>query len=174
MSAPPTVALGLVLLAALAVGPSARAGPMEDGNAGLTALEGGQYEEAIGLFSRAIDSGALKGDDLELGLGMRGRAYLKKGDLSLAIVDLDRARRMKPDDADAQTDLVAALEAKAPASAIPGAPKLIAASNPAATSSQAKPKSNFLHDLGQALVSGAVAGLQAGLQGAGQDSQTPN
>jgi len=140
------------LLATLVIASAAHANALDDGNAGLAALNGGDYDKAISLFSRAINSGELKGDDREFAYANRGRAYLKKGDLTSAIVDLDRARRDKPDDADAQNDLVAALSTELPATSIPGIPK----PNPAADAAKA---------LGQAIVLGVAAGLLAGLTG---------
>jgi Ni/Co efflux regulator RcnB len=122
------------------------------GNAGLQALNAGDFDTAVSQFSVALDSGQLSDEDQEFALAGRGRAYLKKGDLSSAIADLDRARRGKPDDADAQNDLVAALTAKLPpVTAIPG-----------------MPKPSFWGSLGRALLEGAVAGVVSGLTG---DSQ---
>jgi tetratricopeptide (TPR) repeat protein len=140
------------LLAMLIFASAAHASALDDGNAGLEALNGGDYDKAISLFSRAINSGELNGDDREFAYANRGRAYLKKGDLSPAIIDLDRARREKPDDADAQNDLVAALSTKLPAATIPGLPK----PNPGAEAAKA---------VGKAIVLGIAAGLLAGLAG---------
>jgi tetratricopeptide (TPR) repeat protein len=140
------------LLATLVIASAAHASALDDGNAGLAALNGGDYDKAINLFSHAINSGELRGDDQEFAYANRGRAYLKKGDLSSAIVDLDRARRDKPDDADAQNDLIAALSTKLPAASIPGIPK------PNAAAEIAK-------SVGQAVVMGIAAGLLAGLTG---------
>jgi tetratricopeptide (TPR) repeat protein len=138
-------------LAALCLGGIAHANAADDGNAGLTALNASNYDQAISLFTRAIDSRELRGDDEESAYACRGRAYLKKGDYSDAIADLDRARRTKPDDADAQNDLIAAVSAELPADQMPGLPK-----------------ASFWGQLGQAVVAGAAAGIAAGLAG---DSQ---
>jgi tetratricopeptide (TPR) repeat protein len=135
------------LAATIILAGGARANALDDGNAGLQALNSGDYDHAIGLFTKAIDSHRLKKDDQEFAYANRGRAYLKKGDYSSAIVDLDRARRAKPDDVDAQNDLVVALSAKLPAAAIPGLPKQSA-----------------WGALGHALLDGAIAGIVSGLQ----------
>jgi tetratricopeptide (TPR) repeat protein len=99
---------------------SARPGPVEDANAGLAALQAGDNDGAIALFDRAIASGRLRGDDLEFAYAARGEAYLNKKDLPDAIVNLDRARQMKPDDKDAQVALVTAICAAQPAALVPG------------------------------------------------------
>lgn len=141
-------------LVALAFVSRAQARGVDDGNAGLAAMESGDYDSAISLFTRALKRGGLAGDDREFAYANRGRAYLKKGDFSSAIVDLDRARQMKPDDADAQNDLVAALAAKLPAASIPGLPK-----------------PGFLDVLGQALLRGVKDGIQQGVQNGNSDPQ---
>ncbi|MGD0143323.1 MAG: hypothetical protein ABSC92_09200 [Rhizomicrobium sp.] len=133
----------LMLMAASA----AHADAIADGNAGLTALQGGDYDNAIRLFTRALKSGGLTGDDLEFAYANRGKAYLMKADYSSAIVDLDKARQMKPDDTDAQNNLQTALEAKLPADSVPG-----------------RPKANPWEALGQAVLNGVAQGIAAGLQ----------
>jgi len=160
---------GWIVLGVLACASAAHANGPDDANAGLAALNAGDYDRAISLFDRALASGQIQGDDTEVAFACRGRAYLKKGDYASAIVDLDRARRIKPDDTDAQNDLVAALADTIPLSSIPGAPRnaSISASRPAA-------KPNALGGLLGALVAGAVAGVQQGLQNADQDPQGPN
>jgi tetratricopeptide (TPR) repeat protein len=111
----------LLLLCLLA--PSALADGASDGNAGLEALNQGDYDAAIAHFTRAIKYGGLSPDDEEFAYANRGRAYLKKADYSAAVADLDRARQMKPDDNDAQGCLVVALQAEIPPDSIPDRPK---------------------------------------------------
>jgi tetratricopeptide (TPR) repeat protein len=123
-----------------------------DGNAGLEALNAGNFDQAITLFTRAINSHELSQDDKEFAIANRGRAYAKEGHIAEAIDDLDQARKFKPDDVDAQNDLVALLTTKLPADQIPGVPK-----------------AGFWKSLGQAMLEGAKAGVAAGL--AGDDSQ---
>lgn len=83
----------------------AHAGGVEDGNAGLDALNAGQYDEAIRLFTRALQPGRLKPQDREFAYFNRGKAYAAKGDLAHAAGDLKQAVRLSPDDADAQKSL---------------------------------------------------------------------
>jgi tetratricopeptide (TPR) repeat protein len=128
--------IGLALVLAVS---GARAGPLDDANAGLAALQSGDNDGAIALFDRALASGRLRGDDLEFAYAARGQAYLNKKDLPNAILNLDKARQMKPDDKDAQVALVLAICSAQPAGSIPG--------------------QNVGRALGHLLVGGLVAGL---------------
>jgi tetratricopeptide (TPR) repeat protein len=130
----------------LAIPQLATADGADDGNRGLQALDQGDNDGAIALFTHAIKYGGLEGDDQEFAYANRGRAYLRKGDYSSAIADLDYARQMKPDDIDAQGDLLAALQTEIPPDSIPG-----------------RPKPSFLQALGHALLQGLVDGIAAGL-----------
>lgn len=121
----------------------------DDGNRGLTALQQGDNDTAIKLFTRALVH--LDGDDKEFAYANRGKAYLNKADYSLAIADLDRARQMKPDDADAQNDLILALQYEIPADSIPG-----------------RPKQSTIGPLGRALIQGFVNDLSQAIQQQGQ------
>jgi tetratricopeptide (TPR) repeat protein len=142
------IRLALTALAfAIACPALASADAASDGNQGLTALQQGDNDTAIRLFSHALGSGQLSGDDLEFAYANRGKAYLNKHDLSSAIADLDRARQMKPDDTDAQNDLVAALQAEIPPDSVPG-----------------RPKPSFFGQLGQALLQGMADGMAQGAQ----------
>jgi tetratricopeptide (TPR) repeat protein len=134
----------------LVLGGVAHASAADDGNAALDALNAGDNDRAVQLFTRAIESHELSAADQEFALANRGRAYAKEGQVALAIDDLDQARRLKPDDADAQKDLVALLQARLPADQIPGLPR-----------------AGFWQSLGQALLQGAASGLAAGLSGDG-------
>ena len=111
---------GLAALAALALGSAAWANANDDGNAGLKALQAGDNDSAIVYFTRAINSHRLRGDDLEFAYANRGQAYLNKQDRADAIVDLDQARQLKPDDADVQHALSCTIAAELPASLVPG------------------------------------------------------
>jgi tetratricopeptide (TPR) repeat protein len=141
------------LLAALAAASAAHAAGADDANAGLDALKAGNYPQATARFTSAINSGDLQGDDKEFAYAARGRAYLKSGNLEAAIPDLDKARRMKPDDSDAQTDLIAALTAALPVVSMPGLPK-----------------PSFWGELGKSLLLGAAAGIASGLENDDQNS----
>jgi tetratricopeptide (TPR) repeat protein len=159
---------GWAIMMFVALAPLARAGGVDDANSGLAALNRADYDGAILLFTRAINSGELEAADRENGLACRGHAYLKVGRYSQAIADLDEARRLRPDDADAQNDLVIAIGSEIPVSAIPGAPRDLAAGPP----QPAKP--SFWTSLGRAIMSGAKAGIQEGLDNAAQGPGTPN
>jgi tetratricopeptide (TPR) repeat protein len=90
------------------------AGPEDDGNAGLTALQQGDYTRAISLFTRALNSGKLSSNDKEFAYSQRGTAYLKAGKITAAITDFKRALKLKPDDQDAQSGLDEAQSQAAP------------------------------------------------------------
>lgn len=87
----------------------ALAGGIEDGNAGLAALNRGAYDEAIRLFNRAIKAPDLSPDDRELAYLNRGKAYLAKKAYTLAAADFRQAKRMRPDDGEAADGLRLAL-----------------------------------------------------------------
>ena len=97
------------VLALLALASVARAGGVEDGEAGLAALDSGDYDAAIRLFTRAILIGKLSANDSEFAYLKRGAAFEAKGDRDHAVADFRKAVQIKPDDADAQTALQAAL-----------------------------------------------------------------
>ena len=95
----------LVLVSGVTVAGAAFAGAEDDGNAGLEALKSGDYKRAETLFTRALNSGKLAGDDKEFAYSQRGEAYLKDGNAAAAAADFKRALKLKPDDADAQAGL---------------------------------------------------------------------
>lgn len=97
-------------LALLAFASVARAGGVEDGEAGLAALNSGDYDTAIRLFTRAILIGKLSPNDSEFAYLNRGSAFEAKGDHDHALADFQKAVQIKPDDADAQTALRTALD----------------------------------------------------------------
>lgn len=94
---------------ALTIATCAYAGGIEDGTEGLAALNRGSYDEAIRLFTKALNEGDLSTDDTEFAYYNRGKAYLAKGDTRHAIADLKRAVQLKPDDSDAQDSLQTAM-----------------------------------------------------------------
>lgn len=146
--------LGVVM--ALALTTPALADGNADGNAGLDAMNQGDNQRAVALFTSAIRSGDLSKDDKEFATANRGRAYANLGQTDQAIEDLDRARRMKPDDADAQKDLVSLLQAKLPADQIPDLPK-----------------AGFWESLGRSVGQSILQGAQQGISDAlsGQSGQ---
>ena len=87
----------------------ASSGPVQLAQAGLSALQAQNYARAIDLLSRAIDSGQLANEDIELALFSRGQAYELQGGYALAAQDLDAALQIKPDDSDAQFAFVDSL-----------------------------------------------------------------
>jgi tetratricopeptide (TPR) repeat protein len=98
----------------MALTTAASASGVDDGEAGLKALDRGAYGEAVRLFTKALDAGDLAPDDREFAFFNRGKAYLAEGDRTRALADLRQAVRLKPDDAEAQDALHQAL---APATA---------------------------------------------------------
>ena len=111
-------ASGLALALSVVLTTAAWAGSIEDGNAGLAALNRGAYDEAIRLFTRALKAGDLSSDDQEFAYLNRGKAYLARGDERLALSDLHKAAELKPDDPDVKSELAAASRHSAkPASA---------------------------------------------------------
>src|SRR3954469_12978333 len=75
---------------------------------GHTALESGDFPEAVECFSRAI---RLR-PDVAAGYRFRAYAYLELGDRVRALNDLDHAIRLKPDDVQAHADRAAELFAQ--------------------------------------------------------------
>ncbi|HEX4609751.1 MAG TPA: tetratricopeptide repeat protein, partial [Urbifossiella sp.] len=72
---------------------------------GHKAFAGGQFQEAIDCFSRAI---RLR-PEVSAGYRYRAYAYLELGDRIRALNDLDQATRLKPDDPQAFADRAAEL-----------------------------------------------------------------
>jgi tetratricopeptide (TPR) repeat protein len=140
------VSAGLVLGLTLVLASAAEASALSDASAGMATLQSGDNDGAIALFTRAIGEG-LKGDDRELAYASRGKAYLNKQDFSDAIADLDRARQMKPDDNDAQNDLVTAISQVQPANLVAG-----------------RSASSYANELGRGLGKALLGGLTRSLQ----------
>ncbi|HEY5072407.1 MAG TPA: hypothetical protein VII63_10285 [Caulobacteraceae bacterium] len=190
-----------VALPALVLASAVQANGADDGEAGLTALKAGSYDQAVMLFTRALNSGSLAGDDREFALASRGRAYLLKGEMTLAIADLQVAQRMKPDDSDAEGDLVNALSSRGRAylktsdtslaivdldmarrlspDDADAQNDLVAALTARLPVSQipgaAKLEAGSIWgDLGRALLAGALQGIQEGLSDDTSNGQTPN
>jgi tetratricopeptide (TPR) repeat protein len=97
------LSLAILLLAATSSKPLASA--VDDGNAGLEALNSGDLDNAIKLFTRAINSGTMSPEDKEFAYLNRGKAYLAKRDYKLAKKDLRLALKLNPADGDVQTAL---------------------------------------------------------------------
>ena len=86
---------------ALAGAAPARADGITDGNAGREALLAGNTDEAIRLFTRAITLGGLARANQAVTLNLRGRAYLTKGQIEVALDDLNESLKLV-DSADAR------------------------------------------------------------------------
>lgn len=70
-----------------------------DINAGIATAKEGDFDKAIGLFTRAIESGKLSRENLSIAYYYRGLARGKKGDYDKAIADLTKAIEINPNDA---------------------------------------------------------------------------
>lgn len=92
---------GLLLLAASCAQISPGYGHLEAGN---DAAARGQWDRAIALYSRAIESRDLSQANLAVAFNNRGLAYARKGQLDRAIDDYDTAIRLKADYAEAYYD----------------------------------------------------------------------
>jgi tetratricopeptide (TPR) repeat protein len=93
-------ACAALALALGAAGP-VRADGITDGNAGREALIAGKTDEAIQLLSRAVTFGGLTRQNQAVTLNLRGRAYLSKGQVVVALDDLNESLRLV-DSADAR------------------------------------------------------------------------
>ena len=95
------VALALMVDASLGLG-AACADPIGDASAGQDALNKGDLNGAINLFTRAIDSRSLPRAGLESAYVERATAYAGQHRYDLALADLDFAQTISPDDPDAR------------------------------------------------------------------------
>jgi tetratricopeptide (TPR) repeat protein len=115
-----TILFGALTAAVLAV--AALADGLSDANAGMDALNRGDYDNAVQLFTKAIASGELSPADKELAYVKRAQAYIGENHNDLALADLDSAQKLDPHDSD-----IAALRAQAqgaPAAAPSNGPTL--------------------------------------------------
>ena len=88
----------LAILAVIIAGSAAqaRAGAIADAEAGLAAARRGDYEVAVQLFSRAIDSGELSSVNLVILYDNRGNTYAVMGRHDRAIADFTEALKLAP------------------------------------------------------------------------------
>jgi Flp pilus assembly protein TadD len=112
----------------------------------MDALNRGDYSAAISGFTAALKTRDLSPSDTQMAHAARGFAYLQSRDYWSAIDDLDLARRSKPDDADSQMRLAAAIAAVQPASMIPG-----------------QSAKRLWSGVGKAVLKGALEGIAQGL-----------
>jgi hypothetical protein len=75
--------------------------PVADANAGMTALNNQDFELAVQLFTRALNSPKLPSNAKESVFLERGYAYLGEGQKNMAASDADSALRIEPKDQDA-------------------------------------------------------------------------
>jgi lipoprotein NlpI len=73
----------------------------DDAKAGLAALQRGEYDEAIRLSTRALESGELSPENRAIVFSSRGLAWSDKKDYDRAIADYTEAIRLNPQDAQA-------------------------------------------------------------------------
>jgi tetratricopeptide (TPR) repeat protein len=76
-------------------------GRVDDIKDGIAAGKEGDYDKAIGLFTKAIESGELSQENLSIAYYNRGRARGEKGDYDKAIADFDKAIKINPTFAEA-------------------------------------------------------------------------
>lgn len=90
--------ISVVALAALLMAPvAARSAASDDANAAVIAAKNGQYEEAIELFTRAINSDELGLTNRARAFGYRGIAKATTGDYEGAQLDLNSAVALDSD-----------------------------------------------------------------------------
>ena len=90
-------ATAMLALFALFVVPHVSADPVEDIFAGVTARKHGNYDEAIRLYSRALESGSLSQNNRAVTLSNRCNVYNDKGQYDRAISDCNEAIALNPD-----------------------------------------------------------------------------
>jgi tetratricopeptide (TPR) repeat protein len=71
-------------------------GGVHDIKAGIAAGNEGDYDKAIELFTKAIESGKLSQENLSIAYYNRGRARGERGDYDKAIADFDKAIIINP------------------------------------------------------------------------------
>jgi tetratricopeptide (TPR) repeat protein len=77
------------------------ADPLGDAKAGLEALNRGDNEAAVRLFTQALDSGGMTSADRELAYLKRAEAYAAERDTARSLADLDQAQALYPNDQEA-------------------------------------------------------------------------
>jgi tetratricopeptide (TPR) repeat protein len=77
------------------------AGGLDDIKAGFEAAVGGDYDKAIGLYTKAIESAELSQENLSKSYNNRGFAWHGKGEYDKAIADYTKAIELDPKAADA-------------------------------------------------------------------------
>jgi tetratricopeptide (TPR) repeat protein len=107
------LAVTLALAACLCLAaPAAAAGPKELITAGNQAAQAGRYDQAIRLYTRAIESGGLSDQNLAVAYANRGSAKDDSGRTDQAVKDFNRALELDPDHAEAYYNRSFAYEKK--------------------------------------------------------------
>ena len=91
--------LALAFFVVIGFGLAARAGPADLLQAGQDAVQSGQWDQAIRLYTQAIASPGLASSDVAFAHVNRGYAHFAKGELDAAITDYGAAIRLAPKDA---------------------------------------------------------------------------
>jgi lipoprotein NlpI len=91
---------------------SAEANGADDLRACYQANDNGDYDKAIALCTRAVESGDLSKSDQANALNDRGNAYNSQGDFDQAIASYDQAIKLAPEYAEAYFDRATAYEGK--------------------------------------------------------------
>ena len=86
-----------VLILSSGLSSTLRAAPLEDAKMGLAALVRGDYEKAVLLNTRAIQTGALERESLAIAYYNRGMGYQKLQKPDLAIKDFKQAYESWPE-----------------------------------------------------------------------------
>jgi tetratricopeptide (TPR) repeat protein len=76
-------------------------GGLDDIKTGNVSAARGDYDKAIRLYTKAIESGKLSQENLSIAYYNRGLARRKKGDYDKAIADFTKAIEINQNDADA-------------------------------------------------------------------------
>jgi tetratricopeptide (TPR) repeat protein len=90
------ILLALVLVAGLAAAVDVRAGPHEDAQGAVAAMRNENWETAVALWTRAIDSGQFGTDQLVAAHGNRAASYYKLGKNLDALADYSRSLELAP------------------------------------------------------------------------------
>jgi tetratricopeptide (TPR) repeat protein len=93
--------LSLLLSLMLCVTTFGWAGGLTDAKAGLAASKSGNYDEAIRLYTKAIESAELSQENLSKSYNNRGIAWHGKGEYDKAIADYTKAIELGPKYVDA-------------------------------------------------------------------------
>jgi tetratricopeptide (TPR) repeat protein len=89
--------LGLALMICLLIVPAAWADGLDLARKGLAAQRAGDFDKAIGLYTKAIDQGNLIPPDFAVTITNRGDCHRAKGEVTKAVADYRAAIKAAPD-----------------------------------------------------------------------------